>query len=149
MAGYNGYSMSNNAVQAYEQGERPYSRWTKKAFFEEIEKMIAFGDLPETVREDLAGMKVDDLKAFLSRSSWHHTSAKYNKTDFYSISDKKILSRFGYHMAVSAMTPDGRKIGEWTDRNQETMQFMNFKTEDGNIYPSASTSDRYIIYIKK
>lgn len=29
MAGYQGYSMSNNAVQAYKQGEKPRSKWTK------------------------------------------------------------------------------------------------------------------------
>lgn len=30
MAGYNGYSMSNNAVAAYENGEKPLSKWKKK-----------------------------------------------------------------------------------------------------------------------
>lgn len=30
MAGYYGYSMSNNAVEAYENGEMPISKWTKK-----------------------------------------------------------------------------------------------------------------------
>lgn len=29
MAGYNGFSMSNNAVAAYEDGEKPLSKWTK------------------------------------------------------------------------------------------------------------------------
>lgn len=29
MAGYSGYSMSNNAVDAYESGEKPRSKWTK------------------------------------------------------------------------------------------------------------------------
>lgn len=29
MAGYSGWSMSNNAVTAYEDGEKPLSRWTK------------------------------------------------------------------------------------------------------------------------
>lgn len=27
MAGYQGYSMSNNAVQAYKHGEKPRSKW--------------------------------------------------------------------------------------------------------------------------
>lgn len=29
MSGYNGFSMSNNAVSAYENGLKPYSKWTK------------------------------------------------------------------------------------------------------------------------
>jgi len=29
MSGYDGYSMSNNAVDAYENGEKPISKWTK------------------------------------------------------------------------------------------------------------------------
>lgn len=29
MAGYYGYSMSNNAVEAYKSGEKPFSKWTK------------------------------------------------------------------------------------------------------------------------
>jgi len=30
MAGYKGYSMSNNAVDAYNNGEKPKSKWTKE-----------------------------------------------------------------------------------------------------------------------
>lgn len=37
MAGYNGFSMSNNAVAAYEDGEKPLSKWTKADIFEIIE----------------------------------------------------------------------------------------------------------------
>lgn len=29
-SGYSGYSMSNRAVDAYEDGEMPLSKWTKK-----------------------------------------------------------------------------------------------------------------------
>ena len=36
MAGYNGFSMSNNAVTAYEDGEKPLSKWTKADIFEVI-----------------------------------------------------------------------------------------------------------------
>lgn len=38
MAGYHGFSMSNNAVEAYKNGEMPLSKWTKKAILEEAEK---------------------------------------------------------------------------------------------------------------
>ena len=36
MAGYYGYSMSNNAVSAYEEGEMPLSKWTKQGVIEYI-----------------------------------------------------------------------------------------------------------------
>lgn len=38
MAGYFNYSMSNNAVSAYEDGEKPLSRWSKKDIMAEIKK---------------------------------------------------------------------------------------------------------------
>lgn len=34
--GYDGYSMSNNARSAYDDGERPLSKWTKAAIMSEI-----------------------------------------------------------------------------------------------------------------
>lgn len=37
MAGYFGYSMSNNAVEAYENGSKPFSKWTKADILELIE----------------------------------------------------------------------------------------------------------------
>ena len=36
MAGYDNYSMSNNAVAAYETDEKPKSKWTKKEIIEEL-----------------------------------------------------------------------------------------------------------------
>lgn len=37
MAGYYKYSMSNNAVKAYKQGEKPLSKWTKTEILSNIE----------------------------------------------------------------------------------------------------------------
>ena len=47
MTGYNGWSMSNNAVQAYEDGEKPLSKWTKKTLVYELAD--ALGTEPEEV----------------------------------------------------------------------------------------------------
>lgn len=38
MAGYSGWSMSNNAVDAYSNGEKPLSKWTKADIFDTIEE---------------------------------------------------------------------------------------------------------------
>lgn len=46
MAGYNGYSMSNNAVTAYSNGEKPLSKWTRSAILTAIAHMIVNEDLP-------------------------------------------------------------------------------------------------------
>lgn len=88
MAGYNGFSMSNNAVAAYEDGEKPLSKWTKADIFEEIEEqevklkcsMGKLWKLPVKVLKEVC----------LTYSSWHHTSNHYNKTDFYSLDIEEI-----------------------------------------------------------
>lgn len=92
MAGYCGYSMSNNAVQAYADGERPFSRWTKKEILEIIEDMMKTKELTLLCSmEKLRKTPAEVLKnACLSYSSWHHTSNHYNRTDFYSVSPEKI-----------------------------------------------------------
>lgn len=78
--GYSGYNMSKNAVIAYENGEKPISKWTKASIIYEIQKIdIAkakeFNKLPCKVLKDKC----------LSISSWHHTSSYFNKTNFYTL----------------------------------------------------------------
>lgn len=89
MAGYNGYSMSNNAVDAYENGEKPLSRWTKKDIISAIEEE-AF------LKCSLEKLKKTPLRALkglcLHCTSWHHTSSHYNRTDFYSLNISYIES---------------------------------------------------------
>lgn len=83
MAGYNGFSMSNNAVTAYEDGERPLSKWTKADILSAIEEQEI--ELKCSI-EKLNKLPVKVLKRVgLTYSSWHHTSNHYNRTDFYSL----------------------------------------------------------------
>jgi len=88
MAGYNGWSMSNNAVAAYEDGEKPLSKWTKTDIFDtivdtEIELKCSI--------EKLRKLPVKVLKEVcLKYSSWHHTSNHYNRTEFYSLDINRI-----------------------------------------------------------
>ena len=92
MAGYNGFSMSNNAVAAYESGEKPLSKWTKTDILEGIEKAIREEELTlNCSMEKLKKLNVKLLKEIcLTCSSWHHTSNHYNKTEFYSLDDDEI-----------------------------------------------------------
>ena len=96
MAGYSGYSMSNNALNAYAGGERPISKWSKTDILHEI-ALYASQEGLAVHTEFLRGVSLDVLKdVFLVKSSWHHTSLMYNKTDFYSLNED----------AVSELTED-------------------------------------------
>lgn len=89
MAGYNGWSMSNNAVDAYENGEKPLSKWRKSDIFEAIEETEEI-ELKCSI-EKLRKLPVKVLKEVcLHYSSWHHTSNHYNQTDFYSLDEISI-----------------------------------------------------------
>ena len=92
MAGYHGYSMSNNAVEAYESGEKPISKWTKAEIIEAIEEAIEEAELELICSfEKLKKTPAKVLKDLcLSYSSWHHTSSHFNRTDFYSLNFQKI-----------------------------------------------------------
>ena len=86
MAGYDGYSMSNNARLAYQSGERPLSKWNKDAFLEEV------ADLEGEIYEKVKNTPLYILKEFLCYSSWHHTSKHYNITNFYSFNLESFVS---------------------------------------------------------
>lgn len=85
-SGYSGYRMSNRAVEAYESGEKPRSKWTKKEIISEVAQRGKFreSDLKAYSREVLADY-------FLTRSSWHHTGKYCRETVFYSINDNAEL----------------------------------------------------------
>lgn len=82
MSGYYGYSMSNNAVAAYLDGEKPLSKWTKKEIISRVEDECEINFPIEKLKKvPLAKLK----EICLRKSSWHHTSSYYNDTNFYDI----------------------------------------------------------------
>lgn len=84
MAGYSGFKMSNNAVAAYDEGERPLSKWTKSLLIERYQEICKEYEIRVF---DLSKINAKVLKdRFLRQSSWHHTSSMYNRTNFYDIS---------------------------------------------------------------
>jgi hypothetical protein len=83
-SGYTGYSMSNRAVEAYEDGEMPLSKWSKQLIIDEVVEYDHF------TKEDLKKYTKKVLtEYFLERSSWHHTGKFCNETDFYSINSNR------------------------------------------------------------
>lgn len=101
MAGYYGYSMSNNAVSAYENGEKPFSKWTKADIVREIRNSeLEFNFSMEKIKKVPVKVLRDRC---LMKTSWHHTSSYYNTTDFYSV-DLDFLTEV-----------DDEKIDEWIE----------------------------------
>lgn len=95
MAGYCGYSMSNNAVAAYQNGEKSLSKWSKSDILSAIHRIA-----PKKAKM-LEFVRLDILRShFLYESSWHHTSSKYNRTKFYSIDEDAVLSITAEDIAV-------------------------------------------------
>lgn len=91
MAGYKGYSMSNNAVQAYKSGEKPFSKWTKTDILNELKNYDTDAFIIDLAKK----LSLKELKQIaLYKSSWHHTSSMYNQTDFYTVSSCLDLSDF-------------------------------------------------------
>ena len=74
MAGYSGISMSNNAVKAYAEGKKPYSRITK-------EDILKYG-----INESITFFKWY-VKECCSPCEWHHSSPKFNQISFYDIEE--------------------------------------------------------------
>ena len=62
MTGYDGFSKSNNAIAAEENGLYPASVLARRL-----------------------KVKTAAVRALLAPEEWHHTSKRYNRTDYYSI----------------------------------------------------------------
>lgn len=94
MAGYYAYSMSNNAIDAYENGEKPKGKWKKSEIVDAISASVKSGEIKpkcERLLSYLNKIPAKDLRNLcLYKSSWHHTSSWYNQTDFYSIDFDRI-----------------------------------------------------------
>lgn len=93
MAGYSGWSMSNNAVAAYDNEEMPKSKWTKKAMLSRIADLIEEEntDLDIKLVSKLSKKQLQDI--FLTYSGWHHTSKFYNKTIFFEVDLEDITNQ--------------------------------------------------------
>ena len=84
-SGYHGYSMSRNAVAAYQNGEMPKSKWTKTAMLAAIEGYCWENRLEYPALRLKRMRKAELFDGYFSCTSWHHTSKFFNATDFYSV----------------------------------------------------------------
>lgn len=85
--GYIGYSMSENAAMAYDEGEKPLSKWTKQVL---IDAIIEDSDWTEAElkKAPLAVLR----EMFLYYDGWHHTGKMFNETSFYAL-DEDVMSK--------------------------------------------------------
>ena len=83
MAGYSGYSMSNNAVQAYNEGKLPLSKI----------KRDKLNEYNITISVEMFKW-ICQYKSIIRPCEWHHTSKYYNETYFYDLKQaSKILAK--------------------------------------------------------
>lgn len=119
MAGYQGYSKSNNAVDAESDGRYPMTQAVK-------------------VVRAATGVTIKEARAMLKEigtCEWHHTSAKYNATDYYDTeaaieyfsseeykTSRSLKDRFEAARAelerrgikwISGVNPDGSIVEKW------------------------------------
>ena len=85
MSGYHGWSMSNNAVDAYSRGLMPLTKWTKPLILKRIEHL---GYNSEFFKK----WNSMELKTLLYSPEWHHTGGAFNNTNFYDIDTDAVVN---------------------------------------------------------
>lgn len=119
-SGYIGHSMSRRAAEAYEDGEMPKSKWTKKAMVAAIQSYCDEFDMsfdPDVLK----GMRKDEVfERFFHESSWHHTSKFFNETDFYKLDEDAVCGSFRPMTDTEVAERDAVRIQdiekEWAER---------------------------------
>lgn len=85
--GYIDKKMSVRANNAYLNGEMPLCKWTKTTILNAIVEFAEENNI-NIDNLDLNKLTLKELQQnYLVNSSWHHTGALYNKTDFYKLSE--------------------------------------------------------------
>ena len=112
--GYHGYSESVRSRQAKDKGIYPLSLWNK-------DKMLEVLEYEE--REDLAD-KINNIPLYVLKetcliySEWHHTSSKYNITNFY---------KFSIEMLENLTDEDIEKIREKKRKENQELKEVRVK----------------------
>lgn len=82
-AGYDGFSMSLRAREAYEKGRMPKTKWTKRCI---IKQIMSKSD-KETADKFRKYTKDVLMFVLLEGNEFHHTSYKMNLTEFLHVID--------------------------------------------------------------
>ena len=88
MAGYYKWSMSNNALEAYAEGKKPLSKWTKQAIISEATN----NGFSESHVNQLKKTTLQNLReSCLEYTECHHTSKMYKITNFFEMKDEEAI----------------------------------------------------------
>ena len=120
-SGYVGYSMSVRAVDAYDSGLKPLSKWTKAGIINAVRNADLFEQTidNDTLANELGKIKFGKLKEeLLVKEEWHHTSCMYNATDFYGIDTEKL----------ETLTIE--EIGKWGNYKEDVKEITMYR---GNL----------------
>lgn len=123
--GYIGRSESVRASEARQEGQKPLSKWTKKAI---IEAMKANGAPEELLRKAEAQPLWVLQQSVLSKASWHHTGPNYQKTDFYGINDDYSDAKLGASWVSERIDEAAKAYG--ADYTEEAKKFADFALSD-------------------
>mgnify|MGYP004528932995 CR=1 FL=1 len=142
--GYDGYSMSNNARDAYERGEMPLSRWTKQKVINQIAQDN--GVSPEDVSLEFP------YEHYLEKAGWHHTSSKYNKTYFYYVTDDTSGVIFSERAKEKIQSDKIEQAKKYLEENKENLKkaeaWKPEITEDDQYYYIRELDNHDVIYNK-
>lgn len=88
--GYIGKQWSVNAQDAYDNGEMPKSKWRKSIILDRIEEILEDNNLENTI-EDFSKLTLEELRLYLTPTTYHHTGKFYNSTLFYKIDEDAVI----------------------------------------------------------
>lgn len=122
-SGYVGQSMSKRAVWAYEDGEMPKSKWTKRAMIAAITDFCEEEDLDAGSLNLSKRLKNDIFEDLLEWKAWHHTGKYAQETDFYGVNEDAIRK------AASPLPPEVRAEREAERKRQRIIEEAEYWVE--------------------
>lgn len=123
-SGYVGCKMSERAKEAYDNGERPMSKWNKWDILNELEY-----DLDDDTIAKLSKYSTQTLKnVCLEWTSWHHTGSYANETDFYAVMDGKNAD---LNQVFSDLDEEEKVLKEFRKRQKEEKRLLESTEEKG------------------
>ena len=125
--GYIGQSMSRRATQAYEQGEKPKSKWTKTLMVSAIANWLhedseCMPSENETIISEISKdfTKSELFDRFFTWSSWHHTGKYANATDFYQLDEEAVNQHVNERFPrIKTLLAEREKAAERRRQEQE------------------------------
>ena len=135
--GYNWQKgMSNRAVRAYENGEKPMSKWTNEALNEAI-KWDSWCEDDKAI-EILTTLPLEAKKELLRQSSWHHTGKFYDVTYFYEIKDLSEITAEDAQRYVDEFKQYKKDLKEYNKK------LKSFKEEwQGKLKPNQKLEEEF------